>query len=150
MSVTKFGNFPFIIRLVSLLSVFTGFLYLPFYLNLGLPISLEPEITQAQIAIEKWALFAILGGFGLFVGSFFYNLSQSQRYKRFILGITLLSMLLLILAQLPPLILWFYVGSADPSFTSLLGLFLHLVLLVLAFWGGIATMLAFGKTNITP
>ncbi|MGE7827973.1 hypothetical protein [Paenibacillus sp. NPDC093718] len=149
MAITRLGNFPCIIRIVSLLSVFTGFLYLPFFLNLGLPISLGPEITQATMATEKWALFAVFGGFGLFAGSFLYNLSQSQRYKRFILGITLFSMLLLILAQLPPLFLWFYVGSADFSSTSLLGLFLHLILLVLAFWGGIATMLAFGKTNLT-
>lgn len=149
MSVTKFGKFPFIIRLISLLSVFIGFLYLPFFLNLGLPISLGPEITQAKIATEKWGLFAVFGGFGLFAGSFLHNLSQSQRYKRFILGITILSMLLLILAQLPPIILWFYVGSTDFSLSSLLGLLLHLSLLVLAFWGGITTMLAFGKTNLS-
>lgn len=145
MAITRFRSFPCIIRIVSLLSVFTGFLYL----NLGLPISLGPEITQATMAAEEWALYAIFGGFGLFAGSFLYNLSQSQRYKRLILGITLFSMLLLICAQLSPLTLWFYVGSADFTSTSLLGLFLHLALLVLSFWGGIATMLAFDKTNLT-
>lgn len=147
MILTKFSSHA-IIRVAAILSVLLGLLYLPS--NYSLPIvGLGPELAGGQQLAEHWAMYAMYGGAGIFVGSFLLNMSRSIGFKRIILALCLISTFLLIAAQLPPLFWWMFVGGAVFSWSSVLGFCLHLTLLVLALWGAIVTIYAIERLKST-
>lgn len=147
MILTRYSN-KLLIRAAAIMSVLLGLLYLPSLSNISLPlVDLGHERIGGQTAAELWAMYAVLGGCGIFCGSFLINRARSIVFNRFILGIALLSVLLLAAAQLPPLFWWMFVIGAVFSWSGVLGLTLHLLLLVLTFWGAIVTLHTFERRS---
>lgn len=81
-----------------------------------------------------------LRGIISFFASFLHVVSRQLIIKRIILMACLSAAILLIIAQLPPLFWWLFIGGAVFSWTSVIGLTLHLALLLLALWGALASM----------
>ncbi|MFF2483794.1 hypothetical protein [Paenibacillus sp. NPDC058071] len=140
MVLTRFRS-SLIIRASAIVSILIGILYMPSVFSFSIPIlDLGPELTGGLKIAESWAMYAVYGGIGLFLGSFLMNIAQSFIIKRIILGAALVSTFLLVAAQLPPLFWWIYVGGAVFSWSSVLGFALHLFLLALSLWGAIVTI----------
>lgn len=140
MVLTRFSS-SVLIRASAIVSVLVGILYMPSVFKFSIPlIGLGPELTEGQRIAELWATYAVYGGIGIFLGSFLMNVARSSLFNRIVLGVALVSTFLLIVAQLPPLFWWIYVGQAVFSWPIVLGLSLHLFLLVLSLWGAIVTI----------
>lgn len=138
MILTRFSS-NVLIRAAAILSVLLGLLYLPS--NYSLPIvGLGPELAGGQQLTKHWAMYAMYGGAIIFIGSFLLNVTRPILFKRIVLAACLIATFLLIAAQLPPLFWWMFVGSTVFSWSSVLGLSLHLALLLLALWGAIVTI----------
>lgn len=140
MILTRFSTAS-IIRSAAVLSVLLGIMYMPSVFHFSLPISgLGSELMEGQRAAEFWARYAVFGGLVIFAGSFLLNVTHSQLFRRIILTFALIATLLLILAQLPPLFWWMYLGGAVFSWSSVAGVTLHLLLFITALWGTIVTI----------
>ncbi|MFD2115171.1 hypothetical protein ACFSTH_05730 [Paenibacillus yanchengensis] len=136
-----------LIRAAAIVSVLLGLLYLP--TNYALPIvGLGSELSGGQQLAEQWAMYAIIGGASIFIGSFILHLAPSITYKRVIITIYLIAMCLLVVAQLLPLFWWLFIAFAVFSWSSVIGFFLHLILLALASWGAIVTMYGFEQLKV--
>lgn len=142
MALARF-NSNVLIRAVAATSILIGSVYMPSVFNFSLPIiGLDPELTGGQKIAELWAMYALYGGIAILCGSFLMNITRSPIIKRIVLIAALIAMFLLVVAQLPPLFWWIYIGGAVFSWSSTLAFFLHLFLLVLALWGAFVTIFA--------
>ncbi|RKP50055.1 hypothetical protein D7Z26_19775 [Cohnella endophytica] len=137
-----------LIRVASILSVLIGALYMPsFFHTPSIIAGLGHEITDEELAVKLWAAYSVYGGVGIFAGSFLMRTSRSVLFKRLVWGLALFSILLLVAAQLPPLFWWLYVGSAFFTWSSGIGLSVHLLMLVIAFWGGYAMIQSWDRRS---
>ncbi|MFC5407435.1 hypothetical protein [Cohnella soli] len=138
-----------LIRIASLLSVVLGALYLPSVFHIPSVLSgLSQEIGSEERAVKLWASCSLYGGLLMFAGTFISRLSAFALFRRLIWSLTFLSVLLLIVAQLPPLFWWMYVGSAFLSWHTSAGMLPHMLLLLIGFWGGWSTLLLTGRRSV--
>ncbi|RKD25787.1 hypothetical protein BEP19_02275 [Ammoniphilus oxalaticus] len=129
-----------LIRASAIASILIGLMYMPavfkFY---GSVMGLGLESYGILAITEWWGTYAVGGGVGILLGSFLANkLGVSNTARRISLAAALISMFLLIVAQLPPLFWWMFVATAVFSWPSALGCSLHFFLLLFALWGAIA------------
>lgn len=135
-----------LIRITAVMSVLLGALYLPSVFHVpSILAGLSHEITEEQQAVKLWAMYSVCGGLCIFAGTFLLRVSRTSLFDRLIWTLALLSILLLVAAQLPPLFWWLYVGSAFFTLASAIGLGLHLLLIVLAFWGAFETISSYDR-----
>ncbi|MFC5469331.1 hypothetical protein ACFPPD_11415 [Cohnella suwonensis] len=135
-----------LIRVAALLSVVLGALYMPSVFHIPSVLSgLSQEISSEERAVKLWAVCSLYGGIIMFAGTFVSRLSGSPLFRRLLWGLTLLSAVLLIVAQLPPLFWWMYVGSAVLSWHSGAGMLSHMLVLLIGFLGGLSTIQPAGR-----
>jgi hypothetical protein len=140
MVLTRFSS-SLLVRTSAIMSVLIGMMYMPSVFSFSIPINgLGPELTGGQRIAELWGMYAVYGGIGIFLVSFLMNIVQSNLIKGIILGVALIAMFILIVAQLLPLFWWIFVGGVVFSWSSILGVTLHLFLLIISFWGAIVTI----------
>ena len=119
----------------GVLSIAAGLIYWPNLFNSSHSFFFEsvPELADGQQLIELWSAFAIYGGISIIIITVLFYAYQRSMFKRSLQGLSLLSMLLVIVAQFPPLFWWILVSGASFSWSSMLGLSIHLILLGLPF-----------------
>ncbi|CAM3215469.1 hypothetical protein PALU110988_09000 [Paenibacillus lupini] len=150
MLLTKFSH-TLLVRAAAVASILLGMLYLPSVFHFTLSIhGFEPELGRgSHIIEEEWGKWSIIGGGLLFIGSLMLRPYRSAWLRNLLLGFLFICLILLITAQLPPLLIWFIMNLLVFSWSNALGFLLHFLFAALALWGSASTLYAFEKNRLS-
>lgn len=118
----------------GILTIAAGLIYLPDFLYSSHSFfESVPELAEGQQLVKLWSAFAIYGGISIVIITTLSYVFQRSMLKYPLQGLSLVSMLLIIVAQFPPLFWWILIAGSSFSWSSVLGLSIHLLPLGLSF-----------------
>jgi len=139
-----------LIRTAASISISVGVIYMLVIMHLTDSVTGTGSIAvmlEGQSLVEKWAVYALIGGTAAIIGSLFMNRMKSMMFKRVMLGAALIMGLLFIVAQLPPLFWWILVNSSSFSWSGGLFFILHLFIMLVSLWQSLVTIYALERST---